>query len=199
MTKITTSKTSTTTTTTSTTLTTTSTSKYDWCNLDNYDVAVQQRLNSSKEIIVVDEIDSNTYEKAKSVCENICGRLYFPSTLKENNEVESFLNRWRGNRYRWFDFENVWLRMTYNETVGTWYDPDNKEDLTFLNFNHFDETRDFAGNKDRVSSKLKNELQKIAPNNNLDFLTHGASERVLSLRRRSSILPNAIFKKLQYF
>ena len=197
MTKITTSKTlttttttSTTTTTTSTTLTTTSTSKYDWCNLDNYDIAVQQRLNSSKDIIVVDELfvaAGNTYEKAKSVCENICGRLYFPSTLKENDEVESFLNRWRGNRYRWPDFEKVWLRMTYNETVGTWYDPDNKEDLTFLNFNHFDETQDFAGNKDRVSAKLKNELQKIAPNNNFDFLTHGASERVLSLRRRSRI------------
>ena len=31
--------------------------------------------------------------------------------------------------------------MTYNETVGTWYDPDNKEDLTFLNFDHSDEIR----------------------------------------------------------
>ena len=62
---------------TSITTTTTSTSKYDWCNLDNYDVAVQHRLNSSKDIIVVDEIDDfeidnhNTYENAKSVCKNI--------------------------------------------------------------------------------------------------------------------------------
>ena len=145
-----------------TTTTTTSTSKHGWCNLDNYDVAVQQRLNSSKDIIVVDEIDDfeidnhNTYENAKSVCENICGRLYFPSTLKENDEVKSVLNR------RCIDDDGrFWLRLAFNQTwanqvptrsynetkpsrtwydhmVGTWYDPDKKENLTFLNFHHSD-------------------------------------------------------------
>ena len=30
--------------------------------------------------------------------------------------------------------------MTYNETAETWYDSDNKEDLTFLNFDHSDES-----------------------------------------------------------
>ena len=116
----------------SSTTTTTSTTKYDWCNLDNYDVAVQQRLDSSKDIIVVAEIDDITYEKAKSVCENICGRLYLPSTLKENDEVESVLVGHLKS------YGNVWLRMTYNETVRTWYDPDNKEGLSFLNFDPCD-------------------------------------------------------------
>ena len=98
---------------------------------------MQQRLNSSKEIIVVDEIADNTYKKAESVCENICGRLCLPSTLKENDEVESVLVRHLKNYG--YGINNVWLRMTYNETAETWYDTDNKEDLTFLNFDHFDD------------------------------------------------------------
>ena len=123
--------------------------KYDWCNLDNYDVAVQQRLDSSKDIIVVAEIDDITYEKAKSVCENICGRLYLPSTLKENDEVESVLVGHLKS------YGNVWLRMTYNETVRTWYDPDNKEDLTFLNFHPYDEIRDCTVNRNCVTENTK--------------------------------------------
>ena len=100
------------------------------------------------------EIDNrNTYENAKSVCENICGRLYFPSTLKENDEVNSVLNRECLNR-RTCRNRSVWLRLTYDETISSstwynhmvgWYDPDNKEDLTFLNFDHFDRIREYAG------------------------------------------------------
>ena len=109
--------------------------------MEYYDVAEHQRLNSSKDIIVVDEIDDHTYETAKSVCENICGRLYFPSTLKDNFEVYSILDRVNG-RYK---SGYIWLRMTYNETVETWYDPDNKEDLTFLKFHPNDKIYDCTG------------------------------------------------------
>ena len=129
--------------TTSTLSTLTTTTKH-WCNLDNYEIAVEQRLNSSKNFIVVDEIDDNTYEKAKSVCEDICGRLYSPSNLKENYEVQSVLDRGYGTVHP-YNIEYVWLRMTYNETVGTWYDPDNKEDLTFLKFHPSDEIRECTG------------------------------------------------------
>ena len=38
--------------------------------------------------------------------------------------------------------------MTYNETAGTWYDPENKEDLTFLNFDTADEIVDPWGTKE---------------------------------------------------
>ena len=133
-----------------TTTTTISTTKHDWCNLDNYEVAVQHRLNSSKDIIAVDEIDENTYEKAKSVCEDICGRLYFPSTLKENGQVQSVLNRCINGHcgFGHYGFYSVWLRMTYNETAGLWYDPDNKEDLTFLNFDHHDKIHSSAFTKE---------------------------------------------------
>ena len=138
------SKTTTTSKTLTTTTATTSTSEHDWCNLDNYDVAVQQRLNSSKDIIVVDELDDKTYEEAKRVCEIICGRLYFPSTLKENDEVQSVIKRLVNHTWL-YHYGNIWLRMTYNETDGTWYDPDNKEDLTFLNFDRHDRIREYAG------------------------------------------------------
>ena len=94
----------------------------------------------------MDVIDNKTYKQAKSVCEHICGRLYLPSTLKENNEVESVLHSCRVNRRCGSDVENIWLRMTYNETVGTWYDPDNKEDLTFLNFHNGDRIRECSRN-----------------------------------------------------
>ena len=138
----------TTTTTTTSTVTTTSTTKHDWCNLDSYEIAVQQRLNSSKDIIVVAKICKNTYKKAKSVCENICGRVYLPSTLKENDEVELVFLRHLNN----FGL-GLWLRMTYDETAGTWYDPDNKEDLTFLNFDQFDQFQDWTKNLNCESTK----------------------------------------------
>ena len=82
----------------------------------------------------------------ENVCENICDRLYLPSKLKENDEVESVLNSCRINRRCRYGVENIWLRMTYNETVEIWYDPDNKEDLTFLNFHRSDVIRKCSGN-----------------------------------------------------
>ena len=117
--------------------------KHSWCDLNKYEVAVQQRLNSSKDVIVLaemyDDKTHKTYKRAKGVCENICGRLYLPSTLKENDEVESVLDVLGLHG-------NVWLRMTYNDTVGTWYDPDNQEDLTFLNFDYSDTILDCTDN-----------------------------------------------------
>ena len=37
--------------------------------------------------------------------------------------------------------------MTYNETAETWYDPDNKENLTFLNFDQSDKILDLTFTK----------------------------------------------------
>ena len=130
------------TTTTRTTTTTSTTAKLEWCNLDGHEVIVQKRLRTSKEIIVVDDIEDQTYQKAKSVCENICGNLYFPSTMNETDEVESVLELPR-NGY-------VWLRITYNETTGKWYDPEYKETLTFVNFDSFDKIRDCGNNDKRI-------------------------------------------------
>ena len=126
----TTTTTTTTPTTTTTTLTTTQV-KLEWCNLDNYHVQGQERLNSSKNIIVLGEINDKTYDKAQMVCKDICGDLYFPSSQKENDEVESVLDGRRGYSH---DIGWVWLRIHYDQSDGKWKDPDNKENLTFTNF-----------------------------------------------------------------
>ena len=92
-------------------------------------MVVQKRLSSSKNIIVVDQINNNTYDEAKIVCKDICGDLYFPSSQKENDEVESVLD---GHERRW-DIGYVWIRIYYDQSDGKWKDPENKENLTFTN------------------------------------------------------------------
>ena len=49
--------------------------------------------------------------------------MYFPSTLTENNEVLAILQK---NGSNW-----IWIRIS---DEGTWKDPDNKEVLTFTNW-----------------------------------------------------------------
>ena len=87
-------------------------------------------LNSSKHIIVVDEIFNKTYHDANRVCHSICGDLYFPSTLKENNEVERVLDK----KDNGVDITYVWLRITFDPIDGVWKDADYKENLNFTNF-----------------------------------------------------------------
>ena len=124
-------KTTSTTTTPTTTTTVTTQVKLDWCNLTDYKVEFQHRLNSSKQIIVLDEIDDKTFDDAKRVCDTICGDLYFPSSQKENDDLQSFLkDRPNGSR----NINWLWLRIIYDETAEEWKDIDNKENLTFTNF-----------------------------------------------------------------
>ena len=56
---------------------------------------------SSKNIIVVDRWPKNqtrptnvssTFDESKSVCENFCRNMYFPSSMEENNELRLFLD-----------------------------------------------------------------------------------------------------------
>ena len=126
-------KTTSTTPTTSTTTTTTLITqvKLDWCNLDDYKIVFKQRLNFlSKQIIVLDEIHNKTFDDAKRVCKNICGRLYLPLSQKENYEIESALRDKDG--WCWIDY--LWLRIIYDEATGEWKDLDNDENLSFTKF-----------------------------------------------------------------
>ena len=61
---------------------------------------------------------------AKIICESICGAMYFPSTLTENNEVQAIIK----------NYGYIWIRISDAEKEGTWKDPDNKEVLTFTNW-----------------------------------------------------------------
>ena len=112
-------------TTTSTIFTTTATKTLDWCHLIDHSVEKLQRLNSGKNIVILNETDDQIYDYAKAICESICGNLYFPATQEENDQVESvfdtipsyssFVNR-----------GNVWIRLFYDEAENKWYDADNK-------------------------------------------------------------------------
>ena len=93
-------------TTSTTTTTTTTTTTKNWCNLWQYHVR-PKRLKSSNGIILIELTYFPTYNDAKSACKNLCGSLYFPSTLDENNEVEAILANQKSLKYR-----DIWLRKT---------------------------------------------------------------------------------------
>ena len=84
--------------------------KLDWCNLTQYSSVVTKRLEStSKNILVLDTESAPSFNDAKRACESLCGRLYFPSTLKENEELEDFLDD-----YESFDFGPKFRYICYS-------------------------------------------------------------------------------------
>ena len=102
---------------------------------------VNERLDStSKDIILIREDDNQEYTDAQNVCKHICGKIYFPSSLEENLDVEDVLDKgYRNYRsYATHFSDDVWLRIVYNNTIGNWTDPENKETLTFRNFYYDD-------------------------------------------------------------
>ena len=53
--------------------------------LVDHEVIVKERLEStSKDIILIKEDDDQEYSDAEDVCKDICGRIYFPSSLESN-------------------------------------------------------------------------------------------------------------------
>ena len=77
------------------------------------------------------------YNDAQNVCADICGRIYFPSTLEENIAVKNVLNEELGPTSGSPDgyfYDDVWIRIVYNTTIGDWTDPDDEKTLTFQNF-----------------------------------------------------------------
>ena len=100
----------------------------EWCNLDMFNVIIKTVLSTSKKIVLIKPSERKSFYHAKSICESICGNLYFPSTLEENNVVR-FIARENGAP----DYD-IWLRLSDHEEEGVWKDHDNKETLTFTNW-----------------------------------------------------------------
>ena len=97
-----------------------------WCNLDSQNVITKKRLSTSKNIILIKPNEGKTWKETKNICELICGDLYFPSTLAENNEVLAIMKK--------NNFSSIWIRISDEENEGAWKDPDNKEVLAFTNW-----------------------------------------------------------------
>ena len=78
----------------------------------------------------MDKVDDQQYDQARDTCKGICGNLYFPSTMAENDEVKDVLVEIMDYHCIRSPFlsadENVWIRLVYNETEMKWKDPDNK-------------------------------------------------------------------------
>ena len=89
--------------------------KLDWCNLTKYNSVVTKRLEAtSKNILVVALERTPSFDDAKSACESLCGRLYFPSTFIENEEVEDFLYDQDSIGHR-----DIWLRPGLLSTTSS--------------------------------------------------------------------------------
>ena len=69
-----------------------------------------------------------SFFQAKSVCESICGNLYFPSTLSESLIARNIA------REHGAPDKNIWFRISDEDKEGIWKDPDNKEVLMFTNW-----------------------------------------------------------------
>ena len=87
--------------------------KAEWCNLESQNVLVEKLLSTNKNIIVIKPNDGKTWKEnrktwtqAYSICKSICGNLYFPSSLTENNEVHTFTTTNYGR-----NFGVIWLRI----------------------------------------------------------------------------------------
>ena len=91
---------------------------------------IKTSLSSSKRITVIGKSNGVTYDKSKSICKDICGNLYFPSTLKDDAEIESLLNDHFLNGGKLLGWHFIRIVKTQN----IWKDPDDKENLTFTNW-----------------------------------------------------------------
>ena len=101
----------------------------DWCNLSRAgEIKAKAVLSTSKNVIMLKPDSQKNFHGAESLCKSICGRIYFPSSLAENNEVFEIAHK-RGSQN-----EDIWLRLSDEDTEGIWKDAENEETLTFKNW-----------------------------------------------------------------
>ena len=100
-----------------------------WCNLPGIigvmKIITKTVLSTSKNIIMLKPDSKKSFDQAEKLCKIICGRVYFPSSLAENNEVFDIARK-SGSEY-----QDIWLRLTDEEYEGIWKDPENRDYLTF--------------------------------------------------------------------
>ena len=101
-------------------------SKYVWCNLESHNVIFETNLVTAKKVTLLKPAVKKNFRQAKKICDSICGDLYFPSTLEENNEVAAIIKE--------RDIYDLLLRISDIEQEWVWKDTDHKEVLHFTNW-----------------------------------------------------------------
>ena len=109
-----------------------------WCYLDRFYQETKSKkytyffetLPSTKKHIIVIECPSNTKNFSQSIflCSSLCGRMFLPSSQKENDEIVSILGR---NNMP----NNFWIRFSDAGREGSWRDIENNAVVNYTNWN----------------------------------------------------------------
>ena len=109
-----------------------------WCYLDRFYQETKSKkytyffetLPSTKKNIIVIECPSSqkTFSQSIFLCSSLCGRMFLPSSQKENDEIVSILGR--NNMLNSF-----WIRFSDAGREGSWRDIENNAIVNYTNWN----------------------------------------------------------------
>ena len=76
---------------------------------------------------MIDYPSGKTNDQSRFLCAGICGRMFLPSSQKENDEVSSILRR---NGV----IKSAWIRISDVDNKGIWRDIENNASVIFTNW-----------------------------------------------------------------
>ena len=126
------------------------------------EILLKKKLSSTSKRVVFIKPDSNLfYGRAKLHCLDICGRLYFPSSFSEMNEIKKYASHNQWSSWR------IWLRISYDKQHWYWKDPDEIQNLELLNWGDGDRNL-----KPQNNALLASDGKWYASNGNYQNATH---------------------------
>ena len=110
-----------------------------WCYLDKFYLEAKAKKytyffekvpSTSKHIIVIESSEGKKFTETLFLCSSICGRMFLPTSKKENDEIFSIL----GENNVKSTIRSAWIRISDEGTEGTWKDAENKMLVNFTNW-----------------------------------------------------------------
>ena len=111
--------------------------KSGWCYLDKFYMEAKTKKftyffeklpSTSKNIGVIELPSGKNYFDTLFLCTSVCGRMFLPSSQKENDEIVSILGR--NNMLNSF-----WIRFSDAGREGSWRDIENNAIVNYTNWN----------------------------------------------------------------
>ena len=109
-----------------------------WCYLDKfyldaklkkYTYFFEKLPSTSKHVIVIESSTTKKFSETLFLCGSICGRMFLPTSKKENDEVYSILGR------NGVSSKSAWLRVSDEGKENIWRDVESKVLVNFTNWN----------------------------------------------------------------